>query len=127
MPSTSPRSSCDSPLDTASARSISSCRRRTCASTSSEPAVSSGSGATVARKPRAGPRHLIGLRPRQALDDDVESAAGSLRHLADRGDRADGPQVAGVRLVVVGRLQREEQQAVAGQRAVDRLDRQQRD
>ena len=49
MPDTSPRSSCDSPLASDSPRSISSCRRRTCASTSSDRTTTSGIGTTRAR------------------------------------------------------------------------------
>ena len=63
------------------------------------------------------------LRPRQALDDDVDPAGRYLRHLPDGGNRPDGPQIAGLGLVFVGGLQREEQEPVAAQRAVDRVDR----
>ncbi len=49
MPATMPRSSCDSPLVTDSARSISSWMRRTYASTSSVRSACSGAGVTVAR------------------------------------------------------------------------------
>ena len=58
---------------------------------------------------------------RQSLDDDVNPAGRRLRHLADRRDGADGREVVGCRVVAVGGLQREEEEPVARQRTVYRL------
>ena len=71
----------------------------------------------------AGPGNQLAFRPRQALDDDVNPTGRDLRHLPDGGNGPDGAQVARLGLVFVGGLQREEQEPVAAQRAVDRVDR----
>jgi hypothetical protein len=71
----------------------------------------------------AGLRDQLAFRPRQTLDDDVNATARYLRHLADGRNRPDGAQVAWLGLVFVGGLQREEQEPVAAQCAVDRVDR----
>ncbi len=71
---------------------------------------------------RAGFGDEVGLRARQPLDDDVDAAARRLGHLADGADGADRAQIGGVRLVLVVGLQRQEQQSIAGERAVHRLD-----
>src|SRR5262249_20070029 len=57
-----------------------------------------------------------------AFDDDVD-AVGRLGHLADDAHRPDAPQVLRPRIVRVAFLQQHEQQSVAGERAIDGLDR----
>ena len=71
---------------------------------------------------RAGARDDVGADARDALDDDVDAAAG-LGHLADDADGADAAQVVRVRVVGLALLQQQEHEAVVAQRAVDRLDR----
>ena len=71
----------------------------------------------------AAERHHVRTRARQAFDDDVDAAIRHFRHLPDRGDCADLLQLIGLRLLVLGRLQGDEQQPIARQRAVDRFDR----
>src|SRR5262249_44617699 len=72
---------------------------------------------------RVAARDRLGPRARQSLDDDVDAAGGHLRHLPNRRDRADLVQVIRMRLVVVAVLERQKEQAVAGQRPIDRFDR----
>ena len=71
---------------------------------------------------RAGARDDVGADPREPFDDDVDAAA-DLGHLPDDADGADLPQVRRARVVLVVVLQQQEDQAVGGERAVDRLDR----
>ena len=53
----------------------------------------------------------------------MHAAVVDLGHLPDGGDGADGSHVARLRLVVVGVLQREEDEPISGERAIHRLDR----
>jgi hypothetical protein len=67
--------------------------------------------------------HQVGAGAGQPLDDHVDAAVRYLGHLADRDDRADRLEVARLRLIVLDGLQRQEQETVAGERAVDRFNR----
>src|SRR5262249_25969956 len=58
----------------------------------------------------------------QPLDDDVHAAVGHFGHLADRADRADRPKRGRFGILLVGVLQRKEEQPVARERAVHRVD-----
>ena len=64
----------------------------------------------------------LGLGSRQALDDDVQAAVGGAGHLPDGRDGPDSPHIVGLGVVRrVAVLKRQEQQPVAGQRAIHRL------
>ena len=105
-----------------SARSTSSCSRRTCASISSDRCEGSGSGLIERRQDAFFGLQELGARARDAFDEDAHAAL-ALRHLADDRHRPDPVEIVGRRLVVVVLLQQQEHHAVAGERPVDRLDR----
>ena len=111
------------PVASDSARSTSSCSRRTCASISSERSETSGSGLISARQVALVGLQELGARARDALDEHAHAAL-ALGHLPDDRHGADPVQVVGARLVGVVLLQQQQDHAVAGQRPVDRLDRQ---
>ena len=65
----------------------------------------------------------LGSRARQALDDNVEAAVGRLRHLANHGQGADPAQRVGPWILAIAILKEQEDEAIASERPVDRLDR----
>ena len=113
------------PVASDSARSTSSCSRRTWASISSERSADSGSGVICACIRPPSVCQLLGARASDALDEHAH-AVRRLRHLADDRDRADPVQIVGRRLVGLGLLQQQQHHAIAGERAVDRFDRHRR-
>ena len=122
MAATMPRSSCEKPLASVSARSTCSCRRRTYASTSTERSTCSGSAWITARIDS--PVRLITSARTRARPSTMTWIPAGLRAIWRMMPTVPIRRTSlGPGIVDLALLQDEQQHAIAAERAVDRFDR----